>query len=196
MISFVRSLARRAHRSSDAHVPVLSVLDRNETTTDPRAYIELADTLDDHFDRDFLSHWFPRAVDEKTGGFHQDFGRDWSPTPPTERLAVHQARQTWLCSRAALHYPDRAAHFCEYARHGFDYLRGPMSDDEFGGPFFSLTGDGRPETYRGTEKSTYGAMFVILAAAAVHEATGDEQAREFALQVFDRLEVVVDIARH
>lgn len=184
-MSFVRSLAGRVRRLSDARRPVLSVLDRNGPATDAGAYTQLADALDDHFDRDFLSHWFPRAVNETIGGFSQDFGPDWGPTPPTERLVVHQARQTWLCSRAALHYPDRAPQFCEYARHGLDYLRGPMSDDEFDGPFFSLTDSGRPETFRGTEKSTYASMFVILAAVAVHEATGDAQARDFAVQVFE-----------
>ena len=43
---------------------------------------------------ELTSRWYPRAIDREHGGFHQNFARDWSPRPDSDKFLVYQARMT------------------------------------------------------------------------------------------------------
>ena len=144
MIAAARALLGRMARVIESPVPVVSAAGLEHMPPGGDIYRRLADELDTYLVDDFLSHWFPRCIDTRGGGFHQDFSENWRPNRASERLVVHQARQTWVCARVALHDPELAERFAGYALHGLEYLAGPMWDEELGGPYFLLTADGRP----------------------------------------------------
>jgi mannobiose 2-epimerase len=185
MIAAARSLLGRIARAIESPAPVVSAAGLEHMPPGGDIYRRLADELDTYLVDDFLSHWFPRCIDTRAGGFHQDFTENWRAKRASERLVVHQARQTWVCARVALHAPELAERFAGYALHGLQYLAGPMWDEEFGGPYFLLTADGRPQTDRGGEKHVCGATFMIFAAATVYQATRDERALGLARRTFE-----------
>ncbi len=133
---------------------------------------------------DMLAHWYPASIDYEHGGFHQNLGRDWTVLPDEDRFLVYQARMTWVAAKAAAIDPRRREMYLQAARHGLVALRDVLRDAEHGGLFFATDLDGRPTTEYGTDKHAYGIAFAIYAAAAVHEATGDDEPLELAKQWF------------
>jgi mannobiose 2-epimerase len=179
MRSLMRSAGRALRPRSDA-------IAFRALPPDAASYQRLADHLEGYLRDDFLTCWYPRAVDTERGGFHQDFAEDWSPRPPSDRMIVAQARHTWVCARAAELMPELAPH----ALGGLEYLAGPMWDQEHAGPYFFVGLDGRADTERGGEKHTCGVVFSIFAAVAVFEATHDPRALDLARRVFEWLDRV------
>jgi mannobiose 2-epimerase len=132
--------------------------------------------------------WYPRAVDREAGGFHQNFARDWSPRPDTERSVVYQARMTWTAAAFADRSPDYQAEFKQYALHGVRYLDTILRDREAGGFHWMVDPRGQVSSSLGTEKHVYGIAFVIYAASKAHTVTGDPSALKVARDAFDWLE--------
>jgi mannobiose 2-epimerase len=132
--------------------------------------------------------WYPRAVDNRRGGFHQRLARDWSLEPDENVFLVYQARMTWTAAAFAAYSPPQREEFLRYARHGIEFLDAVMRDKEFGGFHWELDPEGRIQARRGDEKHVYGMAFVIYAAAKVHELTGDALSLKVARDAFDWLE--------
>ena len=145
---------------------------------------------------DLMEHWYPRAVDDEHGGFHQNFARDWSPRPDDSKFLVYQARMTWTAAAFAVFEPAHREEFLGYARHGIAFL--DTRDARPGARGLSL--DRRPEwparPRLGDEKHVYGISFVIYAASKVREVTGDELALKVASDAFDWLEQHAHDAKH
>lgn len=143
----------------------------------------------DHLLRDELTRpWYPRAVDQTHGGFHQNFGRDWSPQAEDNRFLVYQARMTWTAAAFAEFPGAPREAFLDYARHGVAYLDRVFRDREGGGFHFIVGLDGQPDPRLGTDQHVYATAFALFAASRAHQASGDESARKLALDVFDWLE--------
>jgi mannobiose 2-epimerase len=132
--------------------------------------------------------WYPRALDRELGGFHQSFGRDWSPMPDDNRFLVYQARMTWTAAAYAEHAPSRRDEYLGYARRGIEYLDRVMRDGESGGFHWVLDARGKVDPRLGDEKHVYGTAFVLYAASKAHEATRDDLALKVARDAFDWLE--------
>jgi mannobiose 2-epimerase len=124
--------------------------------------------------------WFPRCVNRETGGFRQDFHRDWKSGTAGPRTLVFQARATWAAAALARAYPSRSREFGGYALHGAAFLKARLWDRVHGGFHWDETGEG--------EKHAYGMAFGIMAAAAVHRATGEEEALNTAIEAFEWLD--------
>jgi len=140
--------------------------------------------------------WFPRSVDERLGGFHQNFARDWSPRPDADRFLVYQARMTWTAAAfAAYSKADRKA-FEGHARRGVAYLDRVMRDRASGGFHWVVNAGGEPDAKLGTEKHVYGTSFALYAASEAYAVTRDEAARKVARDAFDWLETHAHDAEH
>jgi cellobiose epimerase len=108
-------------------------------------------SLELHFKEHIVDCWFPRCVDVRQGGFHQNFAFDWRQLPDTQRTIVFQSRMTWLSALAGL---------VETATHGVDYLQKHFWDQEHGGYFWSVLPNGEVVD---SEKHSYGQAFAIFA---------------------------------
>ena len=141
---------------------------------------ELARAVEAHLMDQIVPAWFPRCVDRETGGFRQDFHRDWRSGTDGPRTLVFQARATWAAAALARAYPSLSGEFGGYALHGAAFLEARLWDRVHGGFHWDETGEG--------EKHAYGMAFGIMAAAAVHQATGEEEALNTAIEAFEWLD--------
>lgn len=135
-----------------------------------------------------MSEWYPRAVDRKRGGFHQNLARDWAILPEDSRSVVYQCRMSWTAAAFAAYSKDDREEFARYAHHGIEYLDGVMRDQPQGGFHWIVGIDGKLDPKLGDEKHVYGTAFVLYAASAVHEATADPLALKVARDAYRWLE--------
>ena len=149
----------------------------------PAAYARLADNVEKQLLENVLPAWFPRCVDPN-GGFHATFTNDWRRGEGNPKSVVYQARQTWVAATVAMAYPAMAASYLEYSRHGADFLKRELWDDEHGGFFWQLARTAAKPSRHDEEKHLYGNAFAIYALARAHRATGDDSARELAVRTF------------
>ena len=162
--------------------PALAQGIRPEEARDLRARIDAS--LRDELTR----LWYPRAVDRDLGGFHQNFARDWSLRPDSDRSAVYQARMTWTAAAFARYSPAHRDEYAGYARLGVEYLDRTMRDVTGGGFHWILDRDGTVDPRLGDEKHVYGTAFVLYAASTAYEVTHDQTALKVARDAFHWLE--------
>jgi mannobiose 2-epimerase len=155
---------------------------------DPAEVAKLRAKVEELLTSELTTRWYPRALDRDLGGFHQSFARDWSPRPDADRFLVYQARVTWTAAAFARFSPRHRDEFEGYARHGVAYLDATMRDADRGGFHFILDPRGQVDPKLGDEKHVYGTAFVLYAASAAREATGDDRALKVARDAFDWLE--------
>ena len=136
--------------------------------------------------RHVMDAWFPRCVDEELGGFHSTFDYRWRRTGTSDRMLEFQARQARVAAKLALAYPAEGR-WQEYALHGLRFLRERMWDQQHGGWYWMVAGDGRP--LAGATKHAHSGAYAVQTAALVYQATGERWAMEHAedgLAWFDR----------
>jgi mannobiose 2-epimerase len=140
--------------------------------------------------------WYPRALDDSLGGFHQNFARDWSSRPDDNRFLVYQARMTWTAAAFARYsQPDRVRYEA-YARRGIEYIDRVMRDKEQGGFHWILGPKGEIDPRLGSEKHVYGTAFALYAASVVYDVTRDDLALKVARDAFDWLETKAHDPEH
>lgn len=145
---------------------------------------------------ELTGRWYPAAIDREFGGFHQNFGRDWTPRPDDNKFLVYQARMVWTAAAFAEFDPARRDEFLGYARHGVEFLDSTMRDKEHGGFHWILNHRGEVDPKLGDEKHVYGIAFVIYAGAKARAVGGDDQALRVARDAFDWLEAHSHDAEH
>jgi cellobiose epimerase len=164
--------------------PVVSRQPKQEDLSPQALQIKIDQLLRD----ELTQHWYPHAVDNRRGGFHQTMARDWSLRPDQNVFLVYQARMTWTAAAFAQYSRAHHDEFVGYARHGIEFLDQTMRDQEFGGFHWLLDPSGRFDPKLGDEKHVYGMAFVIYAASKVRQVTNDELALKVAGDAFDWLE--------
>ena len=162
----------------------------------PEAYRRIADQVEASLLRDDLNKWFPAAIDERDGGFFENFRYDWSPGRAGTWSIVYQSRLTWLSAAAAMRYPKDAERYRSITRHGAAALSTLMWDPINGGFFWSIAASGKPIGDHGPEKHAYGNGFGIYAAATSFQATRDPAALELAKKAFNWLDQHAHDAEH
>jgi mannobiose 2-epimerase len=142
---------------------------------------EIAAELDAYLWTHVLAPRFPRCVDEKHGGFHVNYARDWSPLEDRSRFVVYEARVTWTAATVARLRPDTRAEYLPYVRHGVRYLADVMWDREHGGfhTHVDLAGRAVPGGSVAS-RPVYGQAFAIYGLAAAYAATGDPEPLDLA----------------
>lgn len=137
---------------------------------------------------ELTKHWYPAAVDAQLGGFHQNYARDWSPTPDDSRFVVYQSRMTWTAAAFARYSPAHREEYLGYARHGIKYLDEVIRDKEAGGFHWMLDERGHVDPKLGAEKHAYGTAFVLYAASEAYAVGRDPRALAVARDAFGWLE--------
>jgi mannobiose 2-epimerase len=147
-------------------------------------YLKLAAEMDNALRTNVLDVWFPRSVDNKYGGFHSHFARDWRELPGDGKFSVFQGRMTWVAAQVVLREPALKDQYIPIVNHGVDFLADKLWDKRYGGFFWGLDDDGKITPEFGDVKELYGIGFCIYGAAAAYQATKDPKALETAKNGF------------
>ena len=151
-------------------------------------YQILADQMETSLRENLLETWYPKAIDLDSGGYFSNFTFDFQRKEDSqEKMIVTQARHLWSNSKAAIRYPYQS-HYTEGAKHGFEFLRDKMWDQEKGGFYQLVNRSGQPLLDKFPNKTAYGNSFGIYALAAYFGATGDSAGLEMAVKAFHWLE--------
>ena len=136
----------------------------------------------DNLTMNILPYWMEKMVDPE-GGFYGRRDGEERLYPDSPKGAILNARILWTFSAA---YRElRVPEYLDMARRAFEYIREHFIDPEFGGVFWSLNAEGLPLD---TKKQFYAIGFCIYGLSEFSRATGDEQARNMALELFHVIE--------
>ncbi len=137
----------------------------------------------DVVENNILSFWSTKMVDRENGGFYGRIDGNEQLHPEAEKGAILNARILWSFSAAyrVLGRPE----YLEMATYAKDYFIDHFIDREYGGVYWSLDAKGNPLN---TRKQFYAIGFAIYGMSEYARATGDNEALECALQLFDCIE--------
>ena len=139
--------------------------------------------MQDVLTQNILHFWMTQMVDEENGGFYGRIDGQGVLHPEAEKGAILNARILWSFSAAyrVLGNPE----YLMMATRAKDYIIDHFLDMDDGGVFWSLDYKGQPLD---TKKQFYAIGFVIYGMSEYARATGDREALECALQLFDCIE--------
>ncbi len=168
-----------------------SILAACSTSTSPRPepttpVIDMERVLLDNI----ASFWYPRSIDEEHGGYRLHFNANGEPGDDHRRMIVTQARMVWFFSNLAREGYSKDGAFRESdllsaAGHGYTYLRDRMWDNQHGGFFWMLDESGQTTA---PNKHLYGQAFALYALSEYYLASGNQEALDLAIRLFELLE--------
>ena len=156
---------------------------------------QMVKEMQDVLTQNILHFWMTRMVDEENGGFYGRIDGQGVLHPEAEKGAILNARILWTFSAAyrVLGNPDNSENpdnpdrpvYLEMARRAYDYFIEHFIDHKYGGVYWSLDYKGQPLD---TKKQFYAIGFALYGMSEYARATGDREALECALQLFDSIE--------
>ena len=133
--------------------------------------------------QNILRFWLDRMTDRENGGFYGRIDNSGVLHPEAEKGAILNARILWSFSAAYRVLGD--PEYLEAATRAKDYIIDHFIDKEYGGVYWSVDYLGRPLD---TKKQFYAIGFAIYGMSEYARATGDREALDYALQLFDCIE--------
>ena len=130
-----------------------------------------------------LPFWLKHTRDREHGGFYGLIDQQMNVRKNTPRGALLTSRMLWTFSAAYRAYHD--PEYLEMARWAYRDLMDKFRDREFGGLYWSISADGKPEQ---TIKQVYGQAFGIYALAEYFRATGEQPALDEAIAIYRLIE--------
>ena len=141
-----------------------------------------ATEIKEHLVNDLIPFW-QGLKDEENGGFYGYLSYDLKLDKKAVKGCILNSRILWFFSNAYMVLGDPS--LLESAAHAYQFLKEYCVDNEFGGVFWSLTYDGKPED---TTKHTYNQAFSIYALASYYDASKNQEALEIAWKLYDLVE--------
>jgi len=132
-----------------------------------------------------IDFWYPRCIDDEHGGYLLGFDAAGEPDGDERKMIVTQSRMVWFFARLVRGGYDEDGEFEAAARQGFDFLTEELRDHDHGGYYWTTERDG---TVIKPNKHMYGQSFVLYALSEYYRATGEERAREAAVDLFELFE--------
>jgi cellobiose epimerase len=130
-----------------------------------------------------LPFWKKYTIDKKYGGFLGQINNDLSVEENAEKGLVLNARILWTFSAVYGKYHKNDD--LEIAHRAYYYIVEKFFDSEFGGYYWSLTFDGKPQTVK---KQIYAQAFVIYALVEYFKITNNPDALNRAKDIFVLME--------
>lgn len=130
-----------------------------------------------------LPYWSAKMVDIVNGGFYGRIDRNDKVYPEAEKGGILNARILWTYSSAYRVIGDSS--YLRLAKRAKDYILAHFIDSQYGGAYLSLKADGTPLN---TRKQVYTNAFFIYALSEYSRATGDKQALQEAMKIFNLFE--------
>ncbi len=126
-----------------------------------------------------MNFWAAVAPDNEFGGFYGKIDNNNKVTPGAPKGSVLNARILWSFSAVYNHNPNPACR--EMANRSYQYIDRHIIDNEFGGVYWSVDYKGNPLD---TKKQVYAIAFTIYALSEYYLASGDETAKQKAIDLF------------
>lgn len=134
-------------------------------------------------ENNILNFWTEKMVDYVYGGFYGRMDGRGTVHIGADKGAILNARILWTFS-AAYRVLDNETYLMMATR-AKDYFISHFIDKEYGGVYWSLDYSGKPKD---TKKQFYAIGFAIYGLSEYARATGDKEALDYALQLFDCIE--------
>ena len=166
---------------------------------DIRRFRELERRMRAELESDILPFWLP-YVDRVGGGFYGLVRNDRSFDASAPKGLVMHSRFLWAYSAAYLRYAK--GEYLDAARAAYDFLRGGLRDERYGGFWWIVEAPASPPPGRAGDerregprprielKMIYGQAFAIYALSEYCLATGEQAALDLALETYSLLERV------
>lgn len=141
--------------------------------------LEMQDVLENNI----LPFWLEKMQDNENGGFYGRIDGSGVLHPDAEKGAILNARILW--SFSAAYRVLQKGEYLEAATRAKDYLIEHFIDPEYGGVYWSVDYKGEPLDIK---KQFYAIAFAIYGLSEYARATGDREALEYALDLYDCIE--------
>ena len=130
-----------------------------------------------------LPFWIDKMVDHENGGFYGRIDGYGNLHADAEKGGILNARILWTFS--ATYRVLGKSEYLEMATRAKDYIIAHFIDREYGGTYWSLDYKGNPKD---TKKQFYAIGFMIYGLSEYVRATGDKEALDYAIQLFECIE--------
>ena len=130
-----------------------------------------------------LPFWIDKMVDHENGGFYGRIDGHGNLHADAEKGGILNARILWTFS--ATYRVLGKSEYLEMATRAKDYIIAHFIDREYGGTYWSLDYKGNPKD---TKKQFYAIGFMIYGLSEYVRATGDKEALDYAIQLFECIE--------
>jgi cellobiose epimerase len=132
-----------------------------------------------------LPFWSSQVIDGGEGGYRLNHNLLGQWQGPANKGLVSQARTVWFFSRLSRSPYGTPTHLA-LARHGYEFLRERLWDQDFGGFYWEVDSSGR--TAVKPEKHLYGQAFGLYALSEYAAAAGDPSVLTLARELFRFIE--------
>ena len=132
---------------------------------------------------DCIIPFWKKLRDDEHGGYYGWMDYDLTVDKKAVKGCILNSRITWFFANAYLLLKDES--LLEEAKHGYEFMKKYCVDREQGGVYWSVAYDGTPED---TTKHTYNQAFSIYALSSYYDASGDKEALDAAMSLFNIIE--------
>jgi mannobiose 2-epimerase len=139
--------------------------------------------MQDVLENNILPFWLNQMQDVENGGFYGRMDGHMQLHPEAEKGAILNARILWSFS-AAYRVLGHLV-YLEAAKRAYTYFVDHFIDSEYGGIYWSVDYMGQPLD---TKKQFYAISFAIYGLSEYARATGDREALDYALLLYDCIE--------
>ena len=139
--------------------------------------------MQDELTGNILPFWIDKMVDHENGGFYGRIDGHGNLHADAEKGGILNARILWTFSAA--YRVLGKSEYLEMATRAKDYIIAHFIDREYGGTYWSLDYKGNPKD---TKKQFYAIGFMIYGLSEYVRATGDKEALDYAIQLFECIE--------
>ena len=139
--------------------------------------------MQDVLENNILRFWLDKMQDKENGGFYGRMDGHMQLHPDAEKGAILNARILWSFSAAYRVLGKQA--YLDAATRAKDYILDHFIDKEYGGVYWSLDYKGNPLD---TKKQFYAIGFAIYGLSEYARATGDREALDYAISLYDCIE--------
>ena len=130
-----------------------------------------------------LLFWEKYTIDEKNGGFIGQIDSDMTKNPKADKGVILNARIIIAFSSAYIY--TKKVDYLTLAKRAYDYLIEYFYDHENNGVYFMVDYKGNPIEER---NQIIAVAFVTYALSEYYRASGDSEALDYAMKLFDNLE--------
>ena len=139
--------------------------------------------MQDVLENNILRFWLDKMQDDENGGFYGQMTGRGQLIKEADKGAILNARILW--SFSAAYRVMGKKEYLEAATRAKEYFISHFIDHEYGGVFWSLDYKGQPKD---TKKQFYAIGFAIYGLSEYARATGDHEALDYAIQLYENIE--------
>lgn len=144
---------------------------------------KLVNEVGENLTNNILKYWSTKMIDPRNGGFYGRISGSEQLYADADKGAILNARILWTFS-AAYRILGKEE-YLTIATRAKQYIIDKFYDKEFGGVYWSLNYLGKPLD---TKKQIYAIGFAIYGLSEYARATGDGEALDYAIKLFDSIE--------